>query len=40
MVTGMTIARFLHGKMVEIWITRNDLGLLRQLGVVTQMEGA
>jgi predicted ester cyclase len=40
MVTGMTVSRFLHGKIVEIWITRDELGLLHQLGVVTQMEGA
>jgi hypothetical protein len=27
-------------KVVEIWITRDDLGQLQQLGVVTQMEGS
>jgi steroid delta-isomerase-like uncharacterized protein len=39
-VTGMTISHVVDGKIVEIWITRDDLGLLQQLGVVTQMEGS
>ena len=39
-MSGMTIAHDLDGKIVEIWITRDDLGLRRQLGVVPPMEGA
>ena len=39
-VTGMTISHVVDGKIVEIWIARDDLGLRQQLGVVTQMDGA
>ena len=39
-VSGMTISHVVDGKIVEIWITRDDLGLRRQLGVITPMEGA
>jgi predicted ester cyclase len=39
-VSGMTISHVVDGKIVEIWITRDDLGLLQQLGVVPQMEGS
>ena len=39
-VSGMTIAHVVDGKIVEIWITRDDLGLRRQLGVGTKMDGA
>jgi steroid delta-isomerase-like uncharacterized protein len=38
-VTGMNIAHVLHGRIVESWLLRDDLGLLHQLGVVPQMEG-
>jgi len=33
-VTGMTLARFAEGKMVESWINWDALGLLQQLDVV------
>jgi steroid delta-isomerase-like uncharacterized protein len=34
MVTGVTIARLIGGKVVESWEQRDDLGMLRQAGVV------
>ena len=33
-VSGMTLARFAGGKMVEGWVNWDALGLLQQLGVV------
>jgi steroid delta-isomerase-like uncharacterized protein len=33
-ISGVTIARFEHGKMVEGWINWDSLGLMQQLGVV------
>ena len=33
-VTGIAIARFANGKVVEEWGNADDLGLLQQLGVV------
>ena len=32
--TGMAISRLREGKIVEEWINRDDLGLLRQLGAM------
>lgn len=32
--TGITIARFMNGKIVEEWANWDTLGLMRQLGVV------
>ena len=32
--TGMAISRFEGGKIVEEWINRDDLGVLRQLGAM------
>jgi steroid delta-isomerase-like uncharacterized protein len=32
-VSGISIIRFEHGKMVEEWIEEDGLGLMRQLGV-------
>jgi steroid delta-isomerase-like uncharacterized protein len=29
---GVTIERFAGGKIVEVWVARDELGLLRQLG--------
>jgi steroid delta-isomerase-like uncharacterized protein len=31
---GITIERIVGGKIVEVWVARDELGLLRQLGVL------
>ena len=31
---GVTIERVVGGKIVEVWVARDELGLLRQLGVL------
>jgi steroid delta-isomerase-like uncharacterized protein len=33
---GITIERIAGGKIVEVWVARDELGLLRQLGVVPE----
>ena len=33
-VTGISVSRWANGKVVEIWINADDLGMLQQLGVV------
>jgi steroid delta-isomerase-like uncharacterized protein len=38
-ITGVTITRFSHDKMVEGYVNWDALGLMRQLGVVTQLAG-
>ena len=35
-ITGVTICRFDHGKIVEGFVNWDALGLMRQLGVVTE----
>jgi steroid delta-isomerase-like uncharacterized protein len=35
-ISGMSIARFANGKMVEGWVNWDALGLMQQLGVVTE----
>ena len=35
MVMGLALYRFADGKVVEAWANADDLGLLRQLGVVS-----
>jgi predicted ester cyclase len=37
---GMTIERFEGGRIVEVWAARDELGLMRQLGVLPQPEAA
>jgi steroid delta-isomerase-like uncharacterized protein len=37
---GMTIERFEGGRIVEVWAARDELGLMRQLGVLPQSEAA
>jgi steroid delta-isomerase-like uncharacterized protein len=32
-MSGITIERIAGGKIVEVWVARDELGLLRQLGV-------
>jgi steroid delta-isomerase-like uncharacterized protein len=39
-VTGIDIARFADGKMVEHWGNFDDLGMMQQLGVVPPLEQA
>lgn len=38
--TAMQMFRFAHGKIVESWAVRDDLGTLRQLGHLTMTGGA
>jgi steroid delta-isomerase-like uncharacterized protein len=35
-VTGITVARMTNGKMAESWVNWDALGLMRQLGVVSE----
>ncbi len=36
-ISGVSIARFTNGKMVEGWVNWNALGLMQQLGVVPEL---
>jgi steroid delta-isomerase-like uncharacterized protein len=36
-ISGMSIARFANGKMVEGWVNWDALGLMQQLGVVAEL---
>jgi steroid delta-isomerase-like uncharacterized protein len=33
-VQGVTIERFVDGRIAEVWVVRDELGLLRQLGAM------
>jgi steroid delta-isomerase-like uncharacterized protein len=35
---GITIERIAGGKIVEVWVARDELGLLRRLGVVPEAQ--
>jgi steroid delta-isomerase-like uncharacterized protein len=35
-IDGVTIERIADGKLVEVWVARDELGLLRQLGVLPE----
>jgi predicted ester cyclase len=35
-MSGITIERVAGGKIAEIWVARDELGLLRQIGVVPE----
>jgi len=37
---GQTLERFEGGKLAEVWVARDELGLLLQLGIVKQPETA
>jgi steroid delta-isomerase-like uncharacterized protein len=39
-ISGVSIARFSNGKMVEGWVNWDALGLMQQLGVVPQLAKA
>jgi steroid delta-isomerase-like uncharacterized protein len=39
-VGGVTIERIAGGKIVEVWVARDELGLLSQLGVLPDREAA
>ena len=36
-ITGISVARFAGGKMVEGWVNWDALGLMRQLGAVAEV---
>jgi len=36
-ISGMSIARFANGKMIEGWVNWDALGLMQQLGVVSEL---
>jgi predicted ester cyclase len=37
---GVTIERIAGGRIVEVWVARDELGLLRQLGLVPEPQVA
>jgi len=37
MISGVSIARFADGKMVEGWVNWDALGLMQQLGVAPEL---
>jgi len=37
---GITIERFAAGRIVEVWVARDELGLMRQLGAIPAREPA
>jgi steroid delta-isomerase-like uncharacterized protein len=37
---GVTIERIAAGRIAEVWVVRDELGLLRQLGLVPEPEAA
>ena len=39
-IDGMTIERIAAGRIVEVWVARDELGLLGQLGVLRDQEAA
>jgi predicted ester cyclase len=39
-IQGITIERIASGKIVEVWVARDELGLLRQLGVLPELQAA
>ena len=39
-MTGISLFRIADGKVVECWTSRDDLGLLQQLGVLPGLAGA
>ena len=39
-IGGITIERFAAGRIVEVWVARDELGLMRQLGAIPAREHA
>jgi steroid delta-isomerase-like uncharacterized protein len=39
-VGGITIERFAEGRITEVWVARDELGLLTQLGAIPEREPA
>jgi steroid delta-isomerase-like uncharacterized protein len=39
-IGGITIERFAAGRIVEVWVARDELGLMRQLGAIPSREPA
>jgi steroid delta-isomerase-like uncharacterized protein len=39
-IDGVTIERLEGGRIAEVWVARDELGLMRQLGVMPQPEAA
>jgi len=39
-IEGVTIERIAGGRIAEVWVARDELGLLRQLGLVPEPEAA
>lgn len=39
-VGGITMERFAGGRIAEVWVARDELGLLRQLGAIAEPEPA
>jgi steroid delta-isomerase-like uncharacterized protein len=39
-IDGVTIERIDDGRIAEVWVARDELGLLRQLGVLPEPESA
>jgi steroid delta-isomerase-like uncharacterized protein len=39
-VGGITIERFAGGRIAEVWVARDELGLMRQLGAIPEPEPA
>jgi steroid delta-isomerase-like uncharacterized protein len=37
-LAGITIERIAAGKIIEVWVARDELGLLRRLGVMPTLE--
>jgi hypothetical protein len=37
---GVTIERIAGGRVAEVWVARDELGLLRQLGVLPERNAA
>jgi predicted ester cyclase len=36
-ISGISVARFTNGKMVEGWVNWDALGMLQQLGIVQEL---
>ena len=39
-IEGVTIERIAGGRITEVWVARDELGLLRQLGLLSEPEAA